>query len=524
MGTVGMCSAELHTNCARRGVVGCTPAAFFVAIPAGVLLILAANGPTARAAASVYVATVLLLFGTSAGYHMLARSPRARGIMQRLDHSMIYLLITGTYVPMCLVALPPAWGIPLLVVVGVCAVVGVVLKLTAFRVRWVGHALYPAMGWASVAVAPAFVRYMTAWPAGAARRRRTRLHDRDPGVDAEAPRSVAACVRLPRGVAQLHGRRRGPPLRRHRHHRQLSRLATFDIHVVVDWSAAGTAKRGRDSIWCACAGVDRAPNPINLPTRFEAAAFLDDLITSQPGRRILIGFDFPFGYPSGTATALGLTGTPWRATWDLLTELITDDHRNANNRFDVAAELNGRLGARPGPFWGCPASRQQPGCAARSPRSAARSPSTACASVSSVPGAGARSPCGSCRIPAASAVRRWWGSRCWRRCCARMPHRVEVWPFTTGLGRRPAAGRPDAVVLAEVWPSRFATSHAPDVVRDASQVTQTSPCSPPPIEQGSSTPGSIRRSPSPSAASSSPRKDGSSALCWSRRDWRLNVS
>jgi hemolysin III len=135
--------------------------AFFVAIPAGVLLILAANGPTARAAASVYVVTVLLLFGTSAGYHMLARSPRARGIMQRLDHSMIYLLITGTYVPMCLVALPPAWGIPLLVVVGVCAVVGVVLKLTAFRVRWVGHALYPAMGWASVAVAPAFVRYMT---------------------------------------------------------------------------------------------------------------------------------------------------------------------------------------------------------------------------------------------------------------------------------------------------------------------------------------------------------------------------
>ena len=97
-------------------------------------------------------------------------------------------------------------------------------------------------------------------------------------------------------------------------------MATFDVHVVVDWSAAGTPKRGRDSIWCASAGVDRVPNPINLPTRFEAAAFLDDLITSQPGRRILIGFDFPFGYPSGTATALGLTGAPWRATWDLLTD------------------------------------------------------------------------------------------------------------------------------------------------------------------------------------------------------------
>jgi hemolysin III len=135
--------------------------AFLVAIPAGLMLIFAANGAAATAAAGVYVATLLMLFGTSAGYHLLARSQRARAIMQRLDHSMIYLLITGTYVPMCLIALPPAWGIPLLVVVGTCAVVGVVLKLTSFRVRWIGHALYPAMGWASVAVAPAFARYMT---------------------------------------------------------------------------------------------------------------------------------------------------------------------------------------------------------------------------------------------------------------------------------------------------------------------------------------------------------------------------
>jgi hemolysin III len=135
--------------------------AFVVAIPAGVLLITAANGTGATAAAAVYVATLLMLFGTSAGYHMFAQSLRARSIMQRLDHSMIYLLITGTYVPMCLVALPPAWGVPLLVVVGLCAVVGVLLKLRSYRVEWVGHALYPVMGWASLAVAPAFARYMT---------------------------------------------------------------------------------------------------------------------------------------------------------------------------------------------------------------------------------------------------------------------------------------------------------------------------------------------------------------------------
>ena len=66
-------------------------------------------------------ATLLLLFGTSAAYHRLAQSERARTIMQRLDHSMIYLLIAGTYVPLCLVALPPSWGIPMLVIVGTLA-------------------------------------------------------------------------------------------------------------------------------------------------------------------------------------------------------------------------------------------------------------------------------------------------------------------------------------------------------------------------------------------------------------------
>jgi hemolysin III len=135
--------------------------AFVAAIPAGVLLILAADRPAARAAAAVYVGALLLLFGTSAGYHLLARSPRARAIMQRLDHSMIYVLIAGTYVPMCVVALPASWGIPLLSAVGLGAVVGVVLKLVAFRVVWIGYALYPALGWAAVAAAPALASHLT---------------------------------------------------------------------------------------------------------------------------------------------------------------------------------------------------------------------------------------------------------------------------------------------------------------------------------------------------------------------------
>ena len=136
--------------------------AFAAAIPAGIALIATSGPAAARVAASIYAASLLLLFGTSASYHRLAKSPRARQIMQRLDHSMIYVLIAGTYVPICLVVLPPAWGIPMLVVVGLCAVTGMVLKLAWFgRVNWLSYSLYPIMGWAAVIVSPVLITHLT---------------------------------------------------------------------------------------------------------------------------------------------------------------------------------------------------------------------------------------------------------------------------------------------------------------------------------------------------------------------------
>ena len=132
--------------------------AFAVSIPAGVLLILSADRAAERASASIYAATLLLVFGTSASYHRLARTDRVRLIMQRLDHTMIYLLIAGTYVPVCLVSLPRAWGIPMLSVVGAFALIGMTFKLGGFqRVQWVGYALYPIMGWALVMAYPVLV-------------------------------------------------------------------------------------------------------------------------------------------------------------------------------------------------------------------------------------------------------------------------------------------------------------------------------------------------------------------------------
>jgi hemolysin III len=137
--------------------------AFLLAIPGGLLLILNASGASARVAASIYAASLLLGFGTSAGYHRLAKRPRTQAIMQRLDHSMIFVLIAGSYTPVCLLGLPSAWGIPLLCVVWAGALAGVLIKQFAFeRFKVLEYSLYPILGWALVIATPALLTSMTA--------------------------------------------------------------------------------------------------------------------------------------------------------------------------------------------------------------------------------------------------------------------------------------------------------------------------------------------------------------------------
>lgn len=137
--------------------------AFVAAIPAGVLLIIAAQGASAKVGASVYFASLLLGFGTSAGYHRLAKRERTQQIMQRMDHSMIFVLIAGSYTPVCLLGLPPAWGIPLLCAVWVGAATGIIIKQFAFeKLKILEYALYPILGWALVVATPALLRGMTA--------------------------------------------------------------------------------------------------------------------------------------------------------------------------------------------------------------------------------------------------------------------------------------------------------------------------------------------------------------------------
>ena len=138
-------------------------AAFVLAVPGGIALILRASDTSTIVAAAIYSASLLIGFGTSASYHRLARSGRARRVMQRMDHSTIFVLIAGTYTPVCLLALPPAWGIPLLSVVGTGALVGAIVKqFGVARFRVFEYALYPILGWAAVVAAPALARAMSA--------------------------------------------------------------------------------------------------------------------------------------------------------------------------------------------------------------------------------------------------------------------------------------------------------------------------------------------------------------------------
>lgn len=133
--------------------------AALIALPAGVALVMAAHTTAARVSTLVYAICLVGVFSVSAAYHRLARTPSAVMWFRRLDHSMIFLLIAGSYTPLCLVALPAAWGIPMLAVVWTIALAGITLKMVRVRADGgdSGSWLYLVLGWAAVVVLPVLV-------------------------------------------------------------------------------------------------------------------------------------------------------------------------------------------------------------------------------------------------------------------------------------------------------------------------------------------------------------------------------
>jgi hemolysin III len=127
--------------------------AFFVSVPCGVGLILAASGGRARLAAAIYALAVSALLGTSALYHRVTWRPAARRWMRRLDHSMIFVLIAGTYTPVALLALKGSLASAILIVLWAGALGGIVFKLLWIDApKWLFAAVYIVLGFVTAAV------------------------------------------------------------------------------------------------------------------------------------------------------------------------------------------------------------------------------------------------------------------------------------------------------------------------------------------------------------------------------------
>ncbi len=246
----------------------------------------------------------------------------------------------------------------------------------------------------------------------------------------------------------------------------------FSRVIFVDWSAASTrgpARPSADRCWLAYGdsrGRKARAEPEYFRTRHECCSRIVSLAAEAPGR-VLIGFDFPLGYPEALRAVLP-TG---RKLCALLGSLVRDEESGANNRFEVAAELNRRiergLGVSRGPFWGCPMGATVPGLSATRPESA-------------VPqfrlveehyrGLGHRiqSPfklyttgsVGSQALLGMAAVDRMLAK-------AELRDRALLWPFETAWADRLPRG---AVVMAEIWPSLCDHARQKHAVKDARQV------------------------------------------------------
>ena len=121
--------------------------------PALVALLFVAQSPRAYVGGAIFGAGLILLFGTSAAYHLLPwRS--AKTVLKRADHATIFVFIAATYTPFCLKVLGDAWGIPLLVAVWSSAALGVVIKVVRPDApRWLSVGLYLGVGWMALVAA-----------------------------------------------------------------------------------------------------------------------------------------------------------------------------------------------------------------------------------------------------------------------------------------------------------------------------------------------------------------------------------
>lgn len=233
----------------------------------------------------------------------------------------------------------------------------------------------------------------------------------------------------------------------------------FDTFAMVDWSGGNdTGPRPRkDAIWAGLLRNGHADATVYLRNRMLAEAWLTALIEQEltAGRRLCLGFDFPFGYPAGFAAALTGQADPL-VLWEWFENRI-EDAPKANNRFDVAGEINLLLGAGRGPFWGNGLKRDIAGLPRRKtvyfnpfPErravEALAKGSFTCWQMSGIGSVGGQVMMG---LPVLTRLRR------------RFAGRVAAWPY---------APLDTPVALVEIWPSLTVGAPPEGWIKDAWQV------------------------------------------------------
>jgi hemolysin III len=128
-----------------------------------VVLILKGWGDTSREIPYlIYGVSMILLFSASATYHMVEPSSEKKAlILRKLDHTSIYLLIAGTYTPICLLFFTGFWHTALLIIVWSMALIGIIVKLLVINApRWITAGIYLIMGWSCVMAAGEIIHSM----------------------------------------------------------------------------------------------------------------------------------------------------------------------------------------------------------------------------------------------------------------------------------------------------------------------------------------------------------------------------
>jgi precorrin-8X/cobalt-precorrin-8 methylmutase len=269
-------------------------------------------------------------------------------------------------------------------------------------------------------------------------------------------------------------------------------MPLFDRYIAADWSAANSPKRGKDSIWIGELGPEGRVPSENPPTRHQAMQHITARLVAARERheRIMLGFDFVFGYPRGAARAISTAisdlaharagtsplvgevgrggGEPgWKRLWSTFHSLVLDGADNTSNRFHLAEAINLRLADGPH-FWGHPHQHSYPGLTPKRPATAyvtiperrlaeryvrSAQPVWKLTGVGSV---GSQAMLGIARLAALHAD-------------PRLATDIAVWPFETAF----ADDLTKPITITEIYPSLFPVTDADGLPRDRAQVEVT---------------------------------------------------